>query len=205
MYRPNDFQQNDSAVQADFILKHPFALLISQGGDGAPAGVHLPLELTMDDGWVLWGHVAKANPIWQSWPGAADSLAVFTGPHAYISPTWYDHPNVPTWNYTTAHLYGRPEILTDEALILGLLNRSVARFEQPNSPYQFERLPEAKRAALLKGVTAFRMPVTRVEVAFKLSQNRDQPNWENVTAQLEQSARHEDRETAAFMRRFPKS
>ena len=113
MYIPKSFQVTDPEVLAAFIRAHSFATLVS-AVDGTPFATHLPLLL--DQGTLL-GHVARANPHWQAFDGQREALAIFHGPHAYISPTWYaTGPAVPTWNYAAVHVYGAPRLIEGEAL-----------------------------------------------------------------------------------------
>ncbi len=199
MYTPPYFQEQDAEKLAGFIRRYGFGLLLSQGPESVPNVTHLPLELvTGTSHWVLEGHMARANPQWRHWQDGQEVLAVFTGPQAYVSPTWYDHPNVPTWNYTTVHVRGTAQVLTDEEDIRTLLDRNVARYEAPDSPYRVDQLPPVQLAGLLKAITPFRITVTHVEGTMKLSQNRDAVNRRRVIEGL-YGGGEEARTLAAFM------
>lgn len=113
MYVPKAFQETDRNTLFQFIRENSFALLISNGSNGIPVATHLPIELLPDTNgqFVLVGHLAKANPHWKLLIQDAPVLAVFSGIHSYISSSWYDHVNVPTWNYMSVHITGRPTLL----------------------------------------------------------------------------------------------
>ena len=119
MYTPKSFQENDRQAMLQLIQQQPFALFIMINAEGIPVATHIPIELqTGPDGAArLVGHVSKANPQAKFFGTNVPALAVFSGPHAYISSSWYDHINVPTWNYLAVHAYGKTRLLTaDETL-----------------------------------------------------------------------------------------
>src|SRR5687768_898143 len=111
MYIPRYYRQNNPEVIDRFIQSNSFATLVCVT-DGRPAAVHIPIELRIDRDGVRWlyGHVARANKIWQSFRADRDLLVIFSGPHAYISPRYLTEINVPTWNYMAVHVYGKPSI-----------------------------------------------------------------------------------------------
>jgi transcriptional regulator len=173
MYVPPRYRVADEAEIDRFVRAHGFATLVSHGADGSMA-THLPLELDYDSDGVrrLRGHVAKANPQWQQLERSGEAMAVFLGPHAYISPTWYDHPNVPTWNYQAVHLYGTVEVMSAPDELARTVRALAEHYEpatQPPPRFDFDAMPSELRAADLKGIVGFSMRVTRVEAAFKLS------------------------------------
>ena len=108
---------------------------------------------------------------------------MFQGPHTYISPTWYNHINVPTWNYQSVHVYGKPCLITDYEQAYSLLKRLIDRHEG-NSPYKLETLPQDFVLKEMKGIMAFQIEVTRIEANYKLSQNRDDENYRSIIAHL---------------------
>src|SRR5947208_238650 len=145
MYVPPHFAESDPDALHVFIERHGFGLLVSQVG-GEPFATHLPLLLDCTAGphGTLLGHVARANPQWRELAGQT-SLAIFSGPHAYVSPTWYEAENVvPTWNYVAVHAYGRAELVEDRDALMDIVRRSVAVYEagtprpwvfDPTDPY----------------------------------------------------------------------
>jgi len=125
MYLPKPFREDDPARLHALIRAHGFATLISER-DGEPFASHLPLLLDAERGprGTLLGHMARANPQWRSFDQGRAALAIFHGPHCYVSPSWYANaPAVPTWNYAAVHAYGRPRVLEDGGEVRALLGR----------------------------------------------------------------------------------
>lgn len=170
MYIPASFRVEDRAALEDFIDAYGFATLVSIRG-GTPFATHVPLLLDRSSGTLL-GHFAKANPHWEAFDSGVESLAIFTGPHAYISPSWYaSAPAVPTWNYTAVHVYGVPRLLTAERT-RDVVDRLVQKYEGSRSSPWPNVMPDDFRDRLLAAIVGFEMPIARIEGKFKLSQNR---------------------------------
>ena len=149
-----------------------------------PAASHLLTEVVEDgENLLINGHMAKANPLWKTFEKNPEVLLIFHGPHTYISPTWYNHINVPTWNYQAVHVYGQPRIVTDPEEFHAILSRLVARHETGSS-YRLESLPPDFVANNMKGIVGFQIEVTRIEANYKLSQNRDDADYQNIVQQL---------------------
>lgn len=185
LYVPRQFvAESEDEVRA-LIRDYPFATLITSVTGGEPHITHLPLLLEADGS--LSGHMARANPHWQAF-AEGHTVAVFHGPHAYISPRWYVDParEVPTWNYSVAHVHGRPELLEDPAERLALLDRSSALFEPPIEPWQ-RQVEGARLDAFIKAIVAFRIQPTRIESKFKMNQNKTPADRAQVAAQLQGS------------------
>jgi transcriptional regulator len=165
IYIPSHFK-GDDATGRELIAAYPFATLVTAAG-GDVQVTHLPLLLD-DSGAALIGHVARPNPHWQVFENG-DTVAIFHGPHAFVSRGWYENPadNVPTWNYAAVHVSGRP-VIADAAQTRAAVERLAARFEPPSLP----PIAEEKLGRLLQGIVAFRMPVARLEIKFKMSQNK---------------------------------
>jgi len=194
VYIPPRYRVTDDAAIDAFVREHSFATLVSHGRDGLLA-THLPVELGYDSEGVrlLRGHVSKANPQWKQLEETGEAMLVVLGPHAYVSPTWYDHPNVPTWNYQAVHFYGVVEVIhaTDE--LVSALRSLSEQYEPPTLPpprFDLDAMPNELRTAELKGIVGFSMRVTRVDAAFKLSQNRHEADRASIAAEL--AARGED-------------
>lgn len=172
MYTPASFKQSDPDELFGLIERHSFGLLVApQGGDLTAS--HLPLLVDRCAGTSghLLGHMARANPQWRELAGR-EVLAIFSGPHAYVSPTWYGAaPMVPTWNYLAVHVYGRFEPIEDDTQLLDLLRDTVTRYEasQPQ-PWSFAD-DDAYVQKLLKGIVGFRIVIARIEGKWKLGQN----------------------------------
>lgn len=204
MYIPKLFEASET-MGREIMQAHSWALLVTIGADGTPFASHLAL-LWQEDGSAhghLIGHMARANSHWKLFEGAADSMAMFWGPHAYVSPTWYTPgPKVPTWNYLTVHAYGRPEIIDDTKGALDILARLVATYEgEGPDAWSMDRLPPGNAEAQSRGIVAFRMPLSRIEAKAKLSQNRDLEDRHRVIAQLEASDSQEAQATALWMKK----
>jgi transcriptional regulator len=199
MYVPPPFRAHDREAILDLVDAYPFATLVTPD----PAGVdvsHVPLQLVRaDDGWGrLLGHVARANPHWQRFDGVRESVAIFQGPHAYVSPTWYASPgSPPTWNYAVAHAWGRP-VRLDAERSRGVLDVLVARYES-GAPLA---LPDPIRRSLERAIVAFELPIERVEAKFKLGQNKDACDRDGTVAALERDGGALERELAAWTRRI---
>jgi len=148
----------------------------------------------------LWAHMARANRQWKDFDGQSQALVIFQGPHAYISPSWYEtHPSVPTWNYTTAHIYGIPRLLEDGPAMRQMLEALVINHEQHRDPAWRMELPEDYLHSMMQSIVAFEIPIERIEGKFKLNQNRSDVDQESVIAHLAQSRSVLDRETAQVM------
>ena len=185
MYVPSWFAETDTTTLHDFIEQNSFGTLISQL-EGAPFATHLPFVLDRNAGphGTLFGHVARANPQWQHFAGQT-VLAMFNGPHTYISPTWFAAENfVPTWNYQAVHLYGQITTIDDEDSLLKIVQKLVAKYER-NLPQPWSFDPSTTLAKrMLAQIVGFRIDITRIEGKFKLSQNHPVERRENVVAAL---------------------
>lgn len=189
-YIPRQFG-GDAAVARELIARHPFATLVTADAGGVQI-THLPLLL---QGEALVGHVARPNPHWQKFD-AGETVAIFHGPHAFVSRGWYEDPvgNVPTWNYATVHVSGRAELLGPAETLAAVTDLS-ARFEPPCLP----PVEAAYRDGLLQGIVAFRLPLARVEVKLKMSQNRSAADRAGVVAGLRAAGDAESLATAQWM------
>lgn len=189
MYRPKHFSVDDASTCHDLIAADSFGLLVTIDPDGAPFGTHLPFIIDRQDGpnGTLLAHMAKANPQWRHF-GTAPVLAVFSGPHSYVSPTLYaTSPNVPTWNYAVVHAYGVPQLIEDQEEVADLMRRLSADHEGPDG-WTYDSTPETYRAGMQKGIMAFRIPIDRLEGKWKMSQNRTPEDRAGVREGLGRSA-----------------
>jgi transcriptional regulator len=185
MYIPAAFAEGDLTRLHDFIEQNSFGLLVSQVG-GLPFASHLPflLERTAGPHGSLVGHMARANPQWHEAAGQT-ALAIFSGPHAYVSPTWYEAEQVvPTWNYAAAHAYGRVEVIEDTGALLEIVQRSVEFYEQAMPrPWSFGPASTFVQRRL-EQIVGFRMEVERIEGKFKLNQNHPTERRQKVARAL---------------------
>lgn len=204
LYTPGAFVSSERAVAARLVHDHPFATLITPGSP-EPSISHLPLLLvaTGEPHGTLLGHMARANPHW-SRAATAESIAVFHGPHVYVSPSWYEKPAqaVPTWNYATLHAHGRLETIEDPVETRAVLDLLVERFEGDRAnPWRFA-MPERERDALVAAIVAFRLRVQRIELKLKLSQNRPVADRARVADALEREGHSDAGAVAAWMREY---
>ena len=171
MYIPAAFRESDTARLHEFMQQHGFALVTTDGAQGLVAS-HLPLLLDPSRGplGTLIGHFAKANE--QARDFGCEALVVFSGPHAYISPTWYETPNtVPTWNYVAVHAYGILKPVADRTALAGILEALVHQYEAPRpEPWVFDAGTEFHQK-LLDAIVGFEIEITRLEGKWKLNQN----------------------------------
>lgn len=160
-----------------------FAALVTNSADGIIA-THLPILVDESDPLKLVGHMALANPQWKSFQETQEVLVIFQGPHAYISPTYYNtEENVPTWNFAAVHAYGTAEAFPDNSTKLETLATLFQRTE-PKAQHQWDNANPDYRARLLSGMIAFDITVTRLEGKYKLSQNRARDEQERIAASL---------------------
>lgn len=177
MYVPKHFEVTDTAWCHALIRAQSFALMITADDTGAPFATHLPILVDERRGplGTLRGHVARANPHWRHLAAGRPTLVVFSGAHAYVSPSWYaTHPAVPTWNYVAVHASGTGALVEDAEQVRTLLADLVHVYEAPGpEAWSFEALPADYVAGMQRGIVAFEIPIARLEGKAKLSQNRD--------------------------------
>ena len=177
MYVPKHFEVTDTAWCHALMGAQSFALMITADDTGAPFATHLPILVDERRGplGTLRGHVARANPHWRYLAAGRPTLVVFSGAHAYVSPSWYaTHPAVPTWNYVAVHASGTGALVEDAEQVRTLLADLVHVYEAPGpEAWSFEALPADYVAGMQRGIVAFEIPIARLEGKAKLSQNRD--------------------------------
>lgn len=201
MYIPASFRETNLPKLHAFIEQHSFATLVSQQA-GQPLASHLPLLLDREAGpqGRLVGHMARANGQWESAEGQR-VLAIFHGPHAYISPSWYEAQNVvPTWNYVAVHAYGTLRLIEDAPRLLELLRRTVDLYEamQPR-PWPLQSPEPQFVEGLLGGIVGFEFEIERLEGKWKLSQNHSVERQQKVIAALKASGRADEMQMAGLM------
>ena len=205
MYRPRYYDIDDDAVLHRFMREHSFALLVT-APQGIPTASHIPLFLDTDgDGPDrLLGHVAKANTQWQDFDAKTEAMAMFWGPHAYVSPTWYESEKVvPTWNYLTVHAYGKPKVLAGPKDAGEVLARLIDVYEsEATGNWSMDRLPETYVEKMLGGIVAFEMPIGRLEGKFKLNQKSSAADREGAIKGLQATGDPESLEVARLMAEF---
>jgi transcriptional regulator len=187
MYVPAAFAEPDLSRLHDFIEQHSFGVLVSQA-DGLPFASHLPflLERTAGPHGTLVGHVARANPQWRQAAGQT-ALAIFTGPHAYVSPSWYEAEQVvPTWNYTAVHAYGPVEVIEDKSALSDIVREMVRVYEKPMPrPWSFDASSTFAQR-MLGQIVGFRITIDKIEGKWKLNQNHPVERRRKVIGVLRQ-------------------
>ena len=198
MYVPPQFAEDRIPVLHKAIRAAGLATLVTHGSGGLVAS---PLPLMLDDAdgahGTLYGHLARANPQWRDADPAAEALALFMGPDAYVTPSWYATKRetgkvVPTWNYVTVHAYGPVTFFEDATELLDVVTRLTSRHEAGRAePWATSDAPAAFIGSQLKGIVGFRMPVTRLQGKWKVSQNRPPADREGVVRGLRQDGEDE--------------
>ena len=204
VYTPPHFEMADRVAIARLMHDYPFATVVTSVAP-EPLISHLPLLHVpgCEPHGTLIGHMARANPHWQR-AAEGESIAIFLGPHAYVSPAWYADPakSVPTWNYAVVHACGTLAIIDDAIETRRVLEALVHRFEaNREAPWQFA-MPEPQRDALVGAIVAFRMRIRRLTGKFKLSQNRAAADQARIAAALEGEPHPDAASTAAWMREY---
>jgi transcriptional regulator len=187
MHIPRRYEEKDREKIFSFIKENGFAILVSVK-DGVPLGTHIPLLAGKDaEGKdMLMGHISRGNEQKHTLTEGAGVLAIFPGPHAYVSPSWYTVPNVPTWNYISVHIYGKVKIVEGDAL-KAALSRLMDNYEQHlPRPMKLEDIPEKMFNDDVRGIVGFEISIDEIQAAYKLSQNRDETSYHQVIGQLEQ-------------------
>jgi transcriptional regulator len=204
MYVPEHFRVTDSAVLREFIRYHSFGTLVSDSA--GLCATHMPFLLDDNPAPLgkLRGHVARNNPQWRHFTPDPEVLAIFSGPHAYISPSWYESKlSVPTWDYAAVHAYGKPALVEDPIEAMDILQSYVRHYEASfEKPWSFDSGAEFFRK-LASAVVCFEITITRLEGAFKLSQNRSAADRNSVINALKNNNSDDARAIAELIANPP--
>jgi transcriptional regulator len=200
MYIPKSYKNENLSEVKQFIQSNSFGILVSQN-NGKSIATHIPLELSKNklgkD--IIQGHVAKANSHWHLFKNNSEVLAIFTGPHGYISSSWYDFEEVPTWNYIAVHVYGVIKIIEGEELY-NSLKQLVDKYESTSkNPIKIEELSK-KTMRQIHGIVGFEIEITDIQAAYKLSQTYNDKNHQNIISELESSKKLSDKNIADAMK-----
>ncbi|MBK8336258.1 MAG: FMN-binding negative transcriptional regulator [Sterolibacteriaceae bacterium] len=209
MYLPRHFKESRTDVLHELIVAHPFATLVTLTPHGLEANA-IPLHLRHEGGafGTLVGHVARANPMWGRFDPAVEALAVFQGPQAYISPSWYATKRqtgkvVPTWNYVIVQARGPLRIRDDANWIDTLLHELTTRHEAARpAPWSVDDAPREYTEALMRAVVGIEIPIVRLAGKWKVSQNQPAANRAGVVAGLGERAAPDDIAMAALVRQY---
>lgn len=201
IYLPESFAERDLGLVHELIEAHPFGMLVMPG----PMIAHLPFLLDRAQGpqGTLLVHVARANPVRHALEAGEPALAVFRGPHAYVSPGWYSsRDEVPTWNYAVVHAHAAPRPLTDEELVASLGAMAAVHERGQPDPWTLADLTPETMGKLFPAIAGFALAITSVEAKLKLSQNRKPEDRDGALRGLE--ARGEAELVALMQRRGPR-
>lgn len=202
MYTPAAYAEKDAQALHAFMREYSFATLVTAGGEGALA-THLPFLLRVDgDRTTLVTHLARNNPQSAVLLQGGEALVIFQGPHAFISPSWYENRQTfPTWNYTAVHARGRVQPIEDPLAIRDVLRQTVAHYDTPlGGPWDFEAMPDTLTLPRLKAIIALEIPVESLTGKMKLNQDKSVADRQGVIAALEQRGDHDSCEVARLIR-----
>ncbi|HEX3500107.1 MAG TPA: FMN-binding negative transcriptional regulator, partial [Stellaceae bacterium] len=202
VYLPKHFTEADPAVLAEIMERNSFATLISHGKDGLIAS-QLPFmyERAAGPHGTLLCHLARPNPQVADLKEGREVLVVFAGPHAYVSPNWYEKkPAVPTWNYVAVHAYGTPRVIEDSGDLTRLVGDLAELHEGGRkAPWRLADEPADYAAGMVRGIIGFAIPIARLQGKFKLSQNRSPADRSRVVAALRGENHQGATDVAALM------
>ena len=204
MFTPAIYQNHNQAEIEAFLTANSFGILVNQT-DGRLWGTHIPLELDVNLAGqkTLVGHVALENPQSKNMIDGDEVLCIFNGPHSYISSSWYDHENVPTWNYIAVHVYGKIKIHNLQETISDLeklVDKYESTMENPVKIADFSKRTMMQARAIL----GFEIQITEIQATKKMSQNRDDKNFENIIVELEKTNKTANAKVAAEMKKCPR-
>lgn len=201
MYIPKYFRVTDINEVESLIQKNSFGTLVTTKQE-KPIATHIPLELKKkSDEYYITGHMAYGNPQWKTFHTCESALVIYQGPHAYISSSWYGHENVPTWNYQSVHIYGKPRILEQEELKQDLA-QLLEKYEQHReNPVLWETLSSQLLESELKGIVGFQIKVEEIQAAYKLSQNRNKEDYQRIIKQLIKEGHPDSYQMAEVMKK----
>lgn len=201
MYIPNLYKNENQEEIHQFLHENGFAILVNQT-NGKLWATHIPLYFEPENN-LLHGHLSIENPQSIDFKNDDEVLVIFQGNHSYISSSWYDHENVPTWNYIAVHIYGKIKILSHDETILHL-KKLVDKYEaNQEKPVKIENLSR-KTMLQSRGILGFEIHINSIEAKKKLSQNRDDKNYQSIITYLEKSTDYQAKAIASEMKKSRK-
>ncbi|MFP5115988.1 FMN-binding negative transcriptional regulator [Bacillaceae bacterium C204] len=201
MYIPKYFKVTDVNEILEFVQTNSFGTIVTTE-QGKPIATHLPLQLIKEgDTYYITGHMAYGNPQWRTFETCQDVLVMFQGPHAYISSSWYEEENVPTWNYQAVHVYGTAGILDEEELKQDLTMLLQKYEKHRKNPVLWDKLSPQLLEKQLKGIVGFKIKVQEIQAANKLSQNRNEKDYHNIVNKLFEEKDLNSQQMAQLMER----
>ncbi|MCY8918547.1 FMN-binding negative transcriptional regulator [Bacillus atrophaeus] len=199
MYIPKYYKVTNVDEIWDFVQNNSFGTIVTTA-QGKPIATHLPLQLMKEGGtYYITGHIAYGNPQWRTFETCEDVLVMFQGPHAYISSSWYEKENVPTWNYQAVHLYGTASILNEEELKHDLTMLLQKYEKHRKNPILWDKLSPQLLESQLKGIVGFKIKVGEIQASYKLSQNRNETDYMNIIDQLRKKGDPNSKQMAELM------
>lgn len=200
MYIPKYFKVTDINEIMDFVQKNSFGTIVTID-QGKPVATHVPLLLNKHgEDYYVTGHLAYGNSQWRTLETCELVLVIFQGPHTYISSSWYDHENVPTWNYQAVHIYGKASVLDEEELKQDLKMLLEKYESHRENPVLWDTLSPELLEKELKGIVGFKIKVQDVQAAYKLSQNRNEQDYRNIVENLQKEVDLNSQKVAEVMK-----
>ena len=204
MYIPDVYKNENADAIREFLMAYSFGILVNQNY-GKLWATHTPMELETNSAGkeVLYGHISRENPQWQSFSSGEQVLAIFNGPNSYISSSWYDHENVPTWNYSAVHVYGEIQIIEGD-LVTNFLRKIIDKYESTSeNPLHFDDL-SAKTLEQARGIVCYEIVIQEIHAVNKMSQNRDDKNFKSIISELEKTGKPDALAVASEMKKCPR-
>ncbi|MGE7907188.1 FMN-binding negative transcriptional regulator [Peribacillus sp. NPDC094092] len=199
MYVPKYFKVTNVDEIWDFVQENSFGTIVTTE-QGKPIATHLPLGLNKKGGdYYITGHMAYGNRQWRTFETCEDVLVMFQGPNAYISSSWYGHEEVPTWNYQAVHVYGKASILEKDELIEELTIMLEKYEGNRENSVLWDKLSPDLLESELKGIVGFKLKVTDIQAAYKLSQNRNAMDYTNIIDKLQNEGNPNSEQMAELM------
>ena len=199
MYIPKYYKVTDVEEIREFVQMNSFGTLVTIKKE-RPIATHLPLQLIKEEeDYFVTGHMAYGNPQWRTFDTSEEVLVMFQGPHAYISSSWYEQENVPTWNYQAVHVYGSATILDEEALKQDLTKLLEKYEKHRENPVLWDKLSSSLLEKEIKGIVGFKIKVGEIQAAYKLSQNRNETDYANIVDQLHSEENPHSKQLADVM------
>ncbi|MCD6064014.1 MAG: hypothetical protein K0R82_1925 [Flavipsychrobacter sp.] len=200
MYKMPDFTEHDTQVVLDFMKANPFVTLIGNNGNTSVATQIPVLFKEEDDKLILRGHIMRKTDHHLAFEKNPEALVLFTGPHCYVSSSWYAERNIgSTWNYMTVHARGTIKFLDDAGTTQIITDLTTKYESNQQQPELVEHMPPDYVNSLVKAIAGFEMEVVSIYPLFKLSQNRSDVSYRSIVTHLLSTGRHDEHEIAAEM------
>ena len=197
MYTPAFAKNENEEDLKDFIRKNGFGIVVCTV-EGKLWATHIPLILI---GGMLQGHISRGNKQWRALPQNEEVMVIFQGPNTYVSSSWYDHENVPSWNYIAVHVYGKAHMQSEQELIESLRQLTNKYEKDSVHPISVDTMSEKFVHAELRGTIGFEITIERMEASYKLTQNRDEKSHTQIISELEKRGDHNAVSVANEMRK----